>query len=341
MIVLYIILAILVFGFMIMIHELGHFLFAKKFGVTIEEFSIGMGPKILSKKGKDGVVYSLRALPLGGYVAMVGETEDSEDPNAFNRKPAWQRFIIVIAGAIMNLLVGIIIMIILTICSSNFGSTVIGEFNDNSISDEYGLQVGDEIIEVAGTSVHTYDELSYEIMRSGYEPIDVTVIRNGEKRTFNVTFPQMVSQNVVFGSMDFRVYGEDKTFSTVVKNAFFSIKSTIKMIWDSIFDLLSGRYGIEQVSGPIGVTGAITQAAQFGAQSFFYMVVVISINLGVFNLLPIPALDGGTLVFLIIEMIAKKPVPRKIEERIKLVGFALLMLLVIFVTFKDIFSLFS
>ena len=311
MIVLYIILAILVFGFMIMIHELGHFLFAKKFGVTIEEFSIGMGPKILSKKGKDGVVYSLRALPLGGYVAMVGETEDSEDPNAFNRKPAWQRFIIVIAGAIMNLLVRIIIMIILTICSSNFGSTVIGEFNDNSISDEYGLQVGDEIIEVAGTSVHTYDELSYEIMRSGYEPIDVTVIRNGEKRTFNVTFPQMVSQNVVFGSMDFRVYGEDKTFSTVVKNAFFSIKSTIKMIWDSIFDLLSGRYGIEQVSGPIGVTGAITQAAQFGAQSFFYMVVVISINLGVFNLLPIPALDGGTLVFLIIEMIAKKPVPRK------------------------------
>ncbi len=341
MIVLYIILAILVFGFMIMIHELGHFLFAKKFGVTIEEFSIGMGPKILSKKGKDGVVYSLRALPIGGYVAMVGETEESEDPNAFNRKPAWQRFIIVIAGAIMNLLVAIIIMIILTICTSHFGSTVIGEFNDNSISDEYGLQVGDEIIKVAGTSVHTYDELSYEIMRSGYEPIDVTVIRNGEKRTFNVTFPQMVSQNVVFGSMDFRVYGEDKTFSTVVKNAFFSIKSTIKMIWDSIFDLLSGRYGIEQVSGPIGVTGAITQAAQFGAHSFFYMVVVISINLGVFNLLPIPALDGGTLVFLIIEMIAKKPVPRKIEERIKLVGFALLMLLVIFVTFKDIFSLFS
>ncbi len=341
MIVLYIFLAILVFGFMIMIHELGHFLFAKKFGVTIEEFSIGMGPKIFSKKGKDGVVYSLRALPIGGYVAMVGETEDSEDPNAFNKKPAWQRFIIVIAGAIMNLLVGIIIMIILTVCTSQFGSTVIGEFNDNSISDEYGLQVGDKIIEVAGTSVHTYDELSYEIMRSGYEPIDVTVIRDGETRTFNVTFPQMVSQNVVFGSMDFRVYGENKTFSTIVKNAFFSIKSTIKMIWDSIFDLLSGRYGIEQVSGPIGVTGAITQAAQFGAHSFFYMVVVISINLGVFNLLPIPALDGGTLVFLIIEMIAKKPVPRKIEERIKLVGFALLMLLVVFVTFKDIFSLFN
>ena len=339
MIILYILIAILVFGFLIFIHELGHFIFAKKFGVSITEFSLGMGPKLISKKGKDGVDYSLRLFPIGGFVAMVGESEDSDDPNAFNKKPAWQRFIITAAGAIMNLLVGIIIMIILTTCSKGFGTTKIGKFNDNATSNQY-LRINDEIIKVEKTRVHTASELSYEIMRKGYEPISITVVRDGNEITFeNITFPTVSSEGIAFGSMDFIVYGEERSVLTVIKNSFYSSKSTIKMIWDSLFDLFSGRYGIEQVSGPVGVTGAITNAAKTSTYSLFYLVVVISMNLCIFNLLPIPALDGGSLVLLLVEMTIRKPIPQKIDYGIKAFGFIALMLLVVVITFKDIFFL--
>ena len=340
MIVLYIFIAIFLFGFMIFIHELGHFMFAKKFGVTISEFSIGMGPKIFSKKGKDGVDYSLRLFPIGGFVAMVGEGEESDDPNAFNKKPAWQRFVITAAGAIMNLLIGIIIMIILTASTERFGTTKIRQFQDHATSCEH-LMLNDVIIKVENTKVHTSSELYYEIMRKGYEPISLTILRNGSPLTLdNVVFPQVTSDGVVFGSSDFIVYGEDRTFSTVVKNSFYSCKSTIKMIWDSLYDLISGRYGVEQVSGPIGVTGAITQAAKTSTYSLFYLVVVISMNLGIFNLLPIPALDGGSLLLLVIEMIIRRPIPQKIEYGFKAAGFILLMMLVVLVSFKDIIYLF-
>lgn len=339
MIVLYILIAILVFGFLIFIHELGHFMFAKKFGVTISEFSIGMGPKIISKTGKDGVNYALRLLPIGGYVSMVGEDEDSEDPNSFNKKPAWQRFIIVIAGAIMNLLLGILIMTVLTISTSEFGGTTVAEFYSTSTSNQK-LMVGDKIVEIDGEGVHTANDLNYEIMRNGYKPVRVTVIRNGNQIVLDdVVFPQISSQDIAFGSIDFKIYGEKKTFGVVVKNAFYSCTSTVKMIWDSLYDLISGRYGIEAVSGPIGVTGAITDAVKTDTYSLFYLIVVISMNLGIFNLLPIPALDGGTLVFLLIEMIFRKPIPKKIENGLKLVSFALLMILVVVVTFNDILGI--
>ena len=342
MIVLYILLAIFVFGVLILIHELGHFLFAKKFGVTITEFSIGMGPKLLSKTGKDGVCYSLRALPFGGFVAMAGEDEESDDPNSFDKKPAWQRFIIVIAGAVMNLLLGVIIMVIMTISTPRFGGTTVANFFEGSQSNKYGLMENDEIIEIDGANVHTANDLSYEIMRRGYEPVDVTVIRGGNEIVIeNVKFPQISSQGVAFGSMDFSIYEEEKTFGVVCKNAFFSCTSTVKMVWDSLYDLVTGRYGIEAVSGPVGVTGAITDAAQSGSYSFFYLVVVLCMNLGIFNLLPIPALDGGTLAFLLVEMIFKKRIPKKIENNLKLVFFALLMLLVVFVTFNDVLGLFA
>ena len=191
---------------------------------------------------------------------------------------------------------------------------------------------------------------------SGYEYIDsslccalgpcclsfyITVIRDGNKITLdNVVFPQISSDGIVFGSIDFLVYGEDRTFSTIIKNSYYSSKSTIKMIWDSLYDLITGRYGMEQVSGPIGVTGAITNAAKTSTYSLFYLVVVISMNLGIFNLLPIPALDGGSLLLIIIEMIIRRPIPQKIDYGIKAIGFLLLMGFAILVTFKDIIFLF-
>lgn len=340
MTIFYVLIAILVFGLLIFIHELGHFLFAKKFGVAITEFSLGMGPKLFSKTGKDGIAYSIRAFPIGGFVSMVGETDESDNPNAFNKKPAYQRFIITIAGAVMNLLLGLIVMFILTTTNSVFGTTKIGEFSKDATSNQ-ALMLEDEIIKVGNTRVHTSSELSYEIMRKGYEPISITVIRDGNKITLdNVVFPQISSDGIVFGSIDFLVYGEDRTFSTIIKNSYYSSKSTIKMIWDSLYDLITGRYGMEQVSGPIGVTGAITNAAKTSTYSLFYLVVVISMNLGIFNLLPIPALDGGSLLLIIIEMIIRRPIPQKIDYGIKAIGFLLLMGFAVLVTFKDIIFLF-
>jgi len=342
MIVLYILIAIFVFGFMIFIHELGHFLFAKKFNVAINEFSVGMGPKIFSKKGKDGVDYSLRLLPIGGYVAMEGEDEESENPLAFNKKPAWQRFIIIIAGAMMNIIISVLILAIITLSTPIFGTTVIYKFQDESTSINNGLQLNDEIIKIDGARVHTSGELSYEIMRRGYEPVTVTVIRNGEELTIdNVSFPTMTSEGVLFGYPDFYVYGEERDFGSVIKNTFYTCKSTIKMTWDSLYDLFSGRYGIEQLSGPVGITGAITDAAKTGAENLFYLVAVIGINLGVFNLLPIPALDGGTLILTLIEMITKKKLPQRVENGIRTVGFMLIMLLAVVILFKDIIYLFK
>lgn len=342
MIVLYIFIAIFVFGFMIFVHELGHFLFAKKFNVAINEFSIGMGPKIFSKKGKDGVDYSLRALPIGGYVAMEGEDEESNNPLAFNKKPAWQRFIIVIAGAMMNIIISVLILAIITACTPRFGTTVIYKFQDNAVSDDSGLRINDEIVEIDGVNVHTSGELSYEIMRRGYKPVSVTVIRDGERMTIdNVAFPGVSSDGVLFGSPDFYVFGEDRSLGSVIKNTFYTSKSTIKMTWDSLYDLFTGRYGIEQLSGPVGITGAITDAAKTSAESLFYLVAVIGINLGIFNLLPIPALDGGTLLLTLIEMITKKKLPQDIEAGIRTVGFMLLMLLAVVILFKDVIFLFK
>ena len=206
MIALYILIAILSFGFLIFIHELGHFLFAKKFGVAITEFSLGMGPKIISKKGKDGVDYSLRLFPIGGFVAMEGEDSESDNPNAFNKKSAWKRFIIVIAGAMMNLLIGVLIITILTTTQPLYGTTTVTGFAQGSTSEQSGLMVHDEIIKVNNTRVHTSGELGYEIMRSGYKPVSLTVIRDGSKQVLdNVVFPQTSSEGVVFGRADFSV----------------------------------------------------------------------------------------------------------------------------------------
>ena len=327
------------FGVLIFFHELGHFVFAKLFKVAINEFSIGMGPKLFSKLGKDGIKYSLRLFPIGGYVAMEGESEESEHPNSFEKKPAYQRFIIVLAGAVMNIVIALVVVFILTASSPYYGTTQIAEFD--GVSDSYmGLKVGDRIVKVGDTSVKTLDELSYQIMIKGYEPIDLTVVRGEDEIVvFEVSFPISEEDGFKYGQMNFSVFGEKKTIASLVKNTFHTSISTIRMIWDSLIGLFTGRFGIKQISGPIGVTGAMVEVAKYGPRNFFYLVAVISMNLGVFNLLPIPALDGGTLFTTAIEIVFKKRIPKKIEEIIKLVGFALLITLIIFVSVKDIFNL--
>ena len=339
---LYIILAIIAFGLLIFVHEGGHFLTARLFSVTVNEFSIGMGPKLLSKKSeKSGVVYSLRALPIGGFVSMAGEDEESEDPNAFNKKPVWQRLIITVAGAATNLIIGFIVMAVLVCTSPVLGSTVVADFDENAASETAGLMLGDRIVEVDGRNVHIADDLLYEIMRLGIEPVDLTVVRDGEKVTVpDVSFPQISEEGVAFGINDFRVHVEEKNFSALCRHSFWRSGYTVRMIWESLYDLFTGRYGVQAVSGPVGVTEALTEAASTGAYNFVSLLTIISINLGVMNLLPLPALDGGRIVFLLIELVRRKPLKPQIEAYINAAGLAVLLLLMLLICVKDIVGLF-
>lgn len=349
MTILYVILALLAFGLLVVFHELGHFLVARLFRVTINEFSIGMGPRLFSKKGKKhDTTYSLRAFPIGGYVSMAGEDEESEDPNAFYRKPVWQRLLIVLAGPVCNILLGFLLMLIMVLSTARLATNVVGQFDANAISAQHGLALGDEIVMVGKVPVHTGNEVVYEIMNQGVAEadegvvaIDITVRRDGEKVYLpGVQFPSQEVEGVLFGSVDFKVHGEEKTVLSVVKHTFFRSCSTVKMIVDQIVDLIGGRYGLNAVSGPVGITQAVADAAKEGVMNVLYLITVITVNLGVFNLIPFPALDGGRFVFLCWEGITRRPVNKKIEGYINMAGLMLLLLLMLVVCCKDIAVLF-
>ena len=338
----YILLTIVTLSLLILIHETGHFMMARAFGVTVREFAIGMGPKLISHKSKkNGIVYSLRAFPIGGFVTMAGEDEDSEDENALNKKPVWKRMVITAAGAVMNIILGIILMLVVVTSSPRICGTTVLRFAENgALSDKSGLMIGDEILKVENARVHTAAELAYEIMRNGTEPLELTVKRNSEKIVLeNITFPTIVSGGIKYGLADFNTAEEEKTVGNVLEQTYFRSISTIKMIWQGLLDLVTGRYGFEQVSGPVGFTGAVSEAAKSGTINYLYLVVVITMNLGIFNLLPLPALDGGRLLFQIIELIRRKPVKPELEGYVHFVGIILLMLLMVAVTFKDVMNL--
>ena len=342
---LYIVLAIFLFGFLVFIHELGHFTAARACGIKVNEFSIGMGPRLICKKSKkSGTEYSVRAIPFGGFVSMDGESELSDDENAFCNKPVWQRIIILFAGPFMNLILGFLLMILLVTLSATPASNTVAKFQDVAMSHICGLEVGDKIIEVDGTPVHTGDEVVYEIMMQGYEPIDLIVVRDGKKVYLpDVQFRTDVQSGIKIGLYDFWLEGEQKNFATVMKHAFFRSCSTVKMVWDSLSGLIGGRFGMEAVSGPVGMTQQITQVAQTGdSLNLLYLFIVISINLGVMNLLPLPALDGGHLVFYVLELIAGRPViKRETENMIHAIALLLLLGFIGVITVKDVFKLFG
>lgn len=327
---------------MITLHEFGHYLFARIFKVAITEFSIGMGPKLFSRVSKKTEIrYSVRLLPIGGYVAMVGEDEESENVNALCNKPVWQRIIVTFAGSFFNLLSGIILVLLVVVNMSALPTNQIDMFTENAVSSEYGLMEGDKITAINGESTPTGRNVAYEIGHSGVEPVDVTVIRNGEEKVISgVNFGQMTEDGVAFGLMDFYVEPEAKSFGNVVRHTFYNSVLTVKMIWESLIDLVTGKYGMEAVSGPVGVTTAIGDAAKQGAGSLLYICAVIAVNLGIFNLLPLPALDGGRIFFMLIELVRGKPVSRKYEGLVHFAGIVILLTFMLIITFKDILGLF-
>ena len=331
--------AILLFLILIIIHEFGHFISAKLLGVRVNEFAVGFGPKIFSKQGKE-TKYSFNLIPLGGYCAMEGEDETSADDRAFCNKAAWRRCLIVVMGAVFNLLLGLIIVAIILAPSEAFYTTTVGSFEENAVSVNSGLQIDDTIIAVDGRRIIAINDLSYAFTNVKDSKIDITVKRDGKKVELkDVEFASEKVQGMDVLTIDFAVYGQKKTVGSYITNTVKTAASYSVVIWRSLVDLLSGKYGISQVSGPVGVTVALADMAKQNLASLLPMMAFISINLGIFNLLPIPALDGGRLMFILYEMIFRKPVPQKFESLVHTVGFVLLFGFMLLIVAKDILGL--
>lgn len=341
-VIFYALIMVFVFGIMIFVHEAGHFFVARWCGITIKEFAIGMGPKLCSwTSKKHGTIHSIRLLPIGGFVSMEGEDDESVDENAFSNKPVWKRMLVVAAGPFMNIVLGILLTLIVVLSQGRLASTVIHDFDEKAMSSEKLMQ-GDEIIKVDGTRVYTGNEVLYEIMNQGYEPIDVVVRRNGEKITVkDVKFGTFTEEGVTFAEMDFTVYPEERTFGSIMKQTAARSLSTVKMVYDSLIGLFTGRFGIDAVSGPVGVAQTVGEAAKTNFVGFIYIGAILTMNLGIFNFIPFPALDGGRFLLLCIEGIRRKPINKKIEGYINFAGLMILFGFMIFVTCKDIFKLFG
>ena len=337
-----VLIAILAFCVIIIIHELGHFVAAKLCGIQVNEFAIGMGPVILRKQGKE-TAYVIRLLPIGGSVSMEGEDENSDNPRAFNRKPVWQRMIVIVAGAVMNLVLGFFVVMISLGLTENIATTTVSSFREQAVSSSQ-LMIGDRITKIDGLSIFTSSDIIYKL-QSGIEKneqgnlvFDFTVNRNGEKIVLNdVTFTSATYEDGTSSIyFDFTVEPMEKNFINMVSESFKESLSTGRLIIITLVDMLRGRYGINDLSGPVGVVGVVAESVKYDPSVFFRIVSLITINVGVFNLLPIPALDGCRFLFLVIELIRRKPLKPEVEGMVHFVGFALLMLLMLVVTFNDI-----
>lgn len=338
-----ILIAILFFGLIIFFHELGHFLFAKLFGVQVNEFAMGMGPTLFKfKKGE--TKYALRLFPIGGFVSMEGEDEESENERAFCNKPTWQRFIVVAAGGVINLIMGVIIVAVMLCQSDLIGLPEIHSFEENSVSSIH-LQAGDKIKEINDKRVYSEYDLGFLMARDGDGTMDFVVERNGEDVELNgVEFQTYDKDGTVMIVYDFIIKGVEPGILSVAKNSVLQSVSIGRIVWLSLLDLVTGKYGLSELSGPIGTVEYIADAAQTATQETDYtyllnMMAMITINIGLFNLLPLPALDGGRLFFMVIEMVARKPVPRKYEGWVHAIGLVLLLLLMLVISFSDIMRL--
>lgn len=372
---------------MISLHEFGHFAVSKLIGVRVIEFSIGMGPAIFKRQTKE-TLYSLRILPIGGYCRLDGEDEASEDLRAFCNQKLWKRFAVVAAGAILNIILGFVLLLCINHGETTFKTTVIDSLVENSYFAESGAQPGDKIIKINGHSVYIYDDISlYTDKLKPEDDITVTVLRGGERLTLTTKASSMVQEyrytdtgaevtsiiNGIAGETELAPYAGENTdelaaqysgqtgtvtrtligirpqivSATPLLKISEALKYTgfiVRLVYNSLWDMITGRVGFEQVSGPVGIVSAINTAVNSGANSVvnvLYLTTLLTINLGVFNLLPLPALDGGRLLFMLIELFRKKPVPPEKEGMVHAIGLMLILLLTVVISFKDILALFG
>ena len=324
---------LLMFMLLVLIHEFGHFAVAKLSGIKVNEFSIGMGPNVANfVKGE--TKYSIRALPLGGFVSMEGEDEQSSDPRSFSNAKASSRFFTILAGPVMNLLLAFVIFIGIFAYTGS-PNTTIGSILDGSPAKEAGLQVGDKILSIDDKKISSFTYVSKYINESENEAVKVSVLRSGEEKLFEIK-PVIENQAKRIGFSP----EVSKDFGFIVKESFSRVFFIIGMLWQTIVQLFTGLLGLNAVGGPIEVIRQAGQASSAGLLTALNFLALISINLGFFNLLPIPALDGSKLLFIMIEKIIGRPINQKFEQTITIAGFIFLMGLILIVSIKDVFSLF-
>ncbi|TFZ39822.1 RIP metalloprotease RseP [Soehngenia longivitae] len=322
--------AIFVFLIVILIHELGHFTVAKLVGIKVNELSIGMGPRFYHRKRGD-TEYSIRALPIGGYVKMEGEDEESDDPRGFSKKSPLARIAVVAAGAIMNFILAIIVLSIISFMVGE-PTTTISEVIENSPAELAGLRPGDKIISISDNKIESWDDIVNSIENSDIETkLEIKVERDNDITSIFVT-PNIEDGKKIIGIVP---EGEGNLI-TAIKEGFSNTAYFIKLMIDFIMTAFSGNVSADDLSGPLGVISAVNQAANQGIISLLYLLAFISVNLGFINLLPFPALDGGRIVFLIVELVRGKPIDQKKEGLIHFIGLILLFALMIFVTYNDI-----
>lgn len=332
-----ILIAILFFELIIIIHEGGHFVAARLMKIKVNEFSIGMGPKLIQFK-KGDTKYTLRLILFGGYCAMEGESEDSDDENSFAKKKVWQRFFVVVAGALMNLILGFLVIVIMLSSGSLIGTTEIAKFDDKAISSAT-LQQGDIIKSIDGMRVYTSTDVTTGLSRSGDDTLDMTVLRDGKTLDLKVKFNMEKYEGRNFINMDFWLVGNKKTVGGVIKESFKEWISFTRMVFLSVHDMIVGKYGLSDLAGPVGTVSVVSTAVKTSAYSMLRIMALLTINVGLFNLFPIPALDGWRLFLLIFEGIFKRKLPDKWDWAINAVGLVLLLGLMCVITFSDITKL--
>lgn len=354
--VLYILLAILLFGVLIFVHEFGHFITAKLCGVRVNEFALFMGPAIWQKQ-KGETLYSLRCIPIGGYCAMEGEDGDSDDPRAFSKAKPWKRFLILVAGAGMNFVIGFLMVVLyVSIFAGTYSngqlvtSQISGIYDNRPFAEQ--LQVGDEFYKVNGRRVFVSDDVGMLLDREADGVHDIVVIRSGEK----VTLRDVVMKRDYTDEYGRKLYGltfaaKEANVGTVLSESWNQSLNFGRLVWMSLGDLITGRESVKNVSGPVGVVDFVAEVGTKSATTglallrVLYLFAFIAINLGVMNLLPIPALDGGRVAGLLITTLLEKILRRKIDPKyegyVHGVFMLLLMLLMLLIVFKDVWWIFK
>lgn len=351
----YILLAILVFGFLIFVHELGHFIAAKKLGVQVNEFAICMGP-VLWQRTKGETTYSIRAIPIGGFCAMEGEDENVDNPRAFTSVAWWRRLIILMAGSFMNFLAGfLIVLILMSTAGVVLNSDITNIYEGAAIGEPGGLQVGDVFYEIDGERVYIEDDIKMLLERNTTGVFDLVMIRDGEKvfledyamekQYFEIDGEQVYLYGFQYGSV------AEKTFGNVLRYSWNNSLDFVRMVRLGLQDLITGTVGVKDMSGPVGIVSVITETGSqaestgVGVVNVLYLAAFIAVNLSVMNLLPLPALDGGRIVGLLLTTLAEKILRRKIDPKyegyLHAAGMILLLAFMVYVTFQDVFRLFK
>lgn len=354
--IVYILVAILIFGVLIAVHELGHFLAAKACGVRVNEFALGMGPALL-KKQKGETLYALRAFPVGGFCAMEGEENDSDEPASLNNQGFWSKLLIFAAGALMNFLTGFLIIFFLYIGEKGFYTTDIMELNPAFPQQgESGVMVGDRIYAINGERVYLHSDVSLilqAVPRDENGAIEMTLLRDGKKLTRTLTLQDYTDEN----GESYHAYGftyggiEEANFLTRLKYTCLNTVDFVRTVRLSLQMLVNGQAGMKDLSGPVGIVTTITnvgeqsETARDALDNIAYLAALIAVNLGVMNLLPLPALDGGKIFFLVVNAVCKKlfgkQIPPKFENYVHYAGLILLLGLMVFITFQDVWKIFT